>query len=151
VWSAIFQAKVSNSTGTTKLRLEVFARHTDNTETTLFSVSSNDINNTTYSRVVLESSQPVFTVVATDKLGVRTYASTTRTTNTTVSYYVGDGLGWYLRTPIALRHSQLRDRDVADCHPASAIKNTPAGNIASTTVQSAINELDTKKQSKINV
>lgn len=30
-------------------------------------------------------------------------------------------------------------------HPASAITNTPAGNIAATTVQAAINELDTEK------
>lgn len=33
----------------------------------------------------------------------------------------------------------------ADKHAASAIVNTPAGNIAATTVQAAINELDTEK------
>lgn len=35
--------------------------------------------------------------------------------------------------------------DTADAHAASAITNTPAGNIAATTVQAAINELDTEK------
>lgn len=36
--------------------------------------------------------------------------------------------------------------DSADAHQASAIGNTPAGNIAATTVQAAINELDAEKQ-----
>jgi hypothetical protein len=36
--------------------------------------------------------------------------------------------------------------DATDAHAASAITNTPAGNIAATTVQDAINELDTEKQ-----
>ena len=36
--------------------------------------------------------------------------------------------------------------DTLDAHAASAITNTPAGSIAATTVQAAINELDTEKQ-----
>ena len=39
-------------------------------------------------------------------------------------------------------HNNLANRDAADAHPASAITNTPAGTIAATTVQAAINELD---------
>jgi hypothetical protein len=35
--------------------------------------------------------------------------------------------------------------DTADAHAASAITNTPAGTVAATTVQAAINELDTEK------
>jgi len=38
--------------------------------------------------------------------------------------------------------------DTSDAHAASAITNTPAGNISSTTVQAAINELDSEKQAK---
>jgi hypothetical protein len=37
--------------------------------------------------------------------------------------------------------------DAVDAHAASAITNTPAGNIAAATVQAAINELDTEKLS----
>jgi hypothetical protein len=37
--------------------------------------------------------------------------------------------------------------DTTGAHAASAISNTPAGNIAATTVQAAINELDTEKLS----
>jgi hypothetical protein len=37
--------------------------------------------------------------------------------------------------------------DTTGAHAATAISNTPAGNIAATTVQAAINELDTEKLS----
>lgn len=43
-------------------------------------------------------------------------------------------------------HNALSGRSDADAHPASAIANTPAGNIAATTVQAAINELDSEKE-----
>jgi drug/metabolite transporter (DMT)-like permease len=43
-------------------------------------------------------------------------------------------------------HSLLTGRDTADSHPASAITNTPAGNISAITVQAAIDELDAEKQ-----
>jgi hypothetical protein len=42
-------------------------------------------------------------------------------------------------------HTALTDRDAAGSHPATAISNTPAGNIAATTVQAAIDELDSEK------
>ena len=42
-------------------------------------------------------------------------------------------------------HNALSGRAGADAHPASSITNTPAGNIAATTVQAAINELDSEK------
>lgn len=44
--------------------------------------------------------------------------------------------------PIAAAHIA----DGTDAHAASAITNTPAGNLAATTVQGALNELDTEKQ-----
>jgi len=42
-------------------------------------------------------------------------------------------------------HNSLTGRSDAGTHPASSISNTPAGNIAATTVQAAINELDSEK------
>ncbi len=39
--------------------------------------------------------------------------------------------------------------DPTDAHPASAITNTPAGNIAATTVQAALNELDGDKTARV--
>lgn len=43
------------------------------------------------------------------------------------------------------QHSALQDINAAGAHTAAAISNTPAGNIAATDVQAAINELDTEK------
>lgn len=40
-------------------------------------------------------------------------------------------------------HNNLSGRTDPSCHPASAIDNTPSGDVTSTTVQLAINELDT--------
>lgn len=48
--------------------------------------------------------------------------------------------------PNDIDHNDLASRSAADAHPASAITNTPAGNIAATTVQGALNELDTDKE-----
>lgn len=45
-------------------------------------------------------------------------------------------------------HNNLGGRSDSNTHPASSITNTPAGNILSTNVQSAINELDTEKVAK---
>lgn len=42
-------------------------------------------------------------------------------------------------------HAALTDRDLASSHPATAISNTPSGTIAATTVQAALNELDSEK------
>jgi predicted RecA/RadA family phage recombinase len=48
--------------------------------------------------------------------------------------------------PRALDHNgDITGRSTATAHPASAITNTPAGTIASTDVQAALNELDTEK------
>lgn len=40
--------------------------------------------------------------------------------------------------------------DAVDAHDASAISNVPAGNIAATDIQSAINELDTEKAASVH-
>lgn len=42
----------------------------------------------------------------------------------------------------SIDHAGLTGRDAANQHPATAITNTPAGNIVATEVQAAINELD---------
>lgn len=48
-------------------------------------------------------------------------------------------------TYIPTDHASLANRSAANSHPATAISNTPAGNISATTVQAAIDELDTEK------
>lgn len=47
--------------------------------------------------------------------------------------------------PGDIDHNDLASRSAADAHPASAITNTPSGGISETTVQAALNGLDTNK------
>lgn len=107
-WSATYRAKASGAQGVT-LRLVAFLRHTDNTETTLFSASSDKIINTAYATLEFQITQPSFNCLATDRLGFKLYASTTHPAGITLYTIVGDGNASYVNTPIALRHSQLRD------------------------------------------
>lgn len=46
---------------------------------------------------------------------------------------------------VTTSHNSLSGRSDSGAHPASAIANTPAGTIAATDVQTALNELDTDK------
>jgi len=136
---------VDSAVWDTRLIFEMYSRTTGWTETLLFTATSQEVNNTTRATITMQSIQSAFSVNATDYFVTKVYVSTTSLTNKTLTYVVWDGEATYFLTPLALRHSQLRARDLADSHPASAITNTPAGNIASTTVQAAINELDTEK------
>lgn len=108
IWAATFRVKVSNATQETTLKFEAFLRHTDNTETTLFSAYSDEINNTDYANLEKNTPQPVFACVATDRLGARVYAKTTSHSNITVSTIVGDGNASWFTAPLALRHNLLR-------------------------------------------
>lgn len=143
-WNLTGRVKVSSVTpaGTSILRLEFFVKSDVGVETTLFSMNSTNITNTSYVTAKFESIQPSFSVLETDKLGVRIYASTTRTQNTTITYAIDDGFASYFNTPLALRHNQIRARDEINSHPSSAISydNSTSG-LTATTSQAAIDEL----------
>ena len=110
LWVASLTAKVSSNTGVTYLKGEIFLRHADNSETTLFSQYSPELNNNAeYLVFKVESNQPSFTCLETDRLGVRVYGKTNSTSNITISTIVGDGRASYFTTPLRLRHNQLRD------------------------------------------
>ena len=109
LWSFNYYGLVSSSAGITQLGITYFARHIDNSETDLFTIWSEEINNTTDLWIKFNSTQPNFTVVETDRMGARTKIRTTRTTDVTVTYTVGDGYGAFMNNPNKIRHSQLRD------------------------------------------
>lgn len=69
-------------------------------------------------------------------LAVKTYADSGDATNASATSTVASDLAAHIA-------------DTVDAHDASAISNIPAGNIAATDVQSALNELDSEK-AKIN-
>lgn len=109
-----------SNVGETRLRLEIFMRETNGTENTLFSMTSQELTNV-LGYVEFENTQSLFNVSTTASYGIRVFANTTSNSDITVSYYVGDGNSSYTNTPLATRHSQLRNRDADNSHPISAI------------------------------
>lgn len=61
------------------------------------------------------------------------------------TYYRGNVVSLAAGAFTPTDHQSLSNRSATGAHPASSVANTPAGNIASTDVQSALNELDTEK------
>jgi hypothetical protein len=104
-WIANFRTKVSSASQETSIKFEAFLYHLD---TTLFSVNSDDINNTDYTTLRQVSNQPSFSCVATDRLGIRISGVTTRVSGVTLYTVVGDGNGSYFNLPLPLRHNMLR-------------------------------------------
>lgn len=109
-WGFTFYNKVSSIAGVSTLRAVIFIRDTAGNEFNLFSITSPDINNTTYASMFIQSAQPSFEVNTTDRLGVKLYASTDKT-NITFYNMIGGINGCYITMPLALRHSQLRDKN----------------------------------------
>ena len=109
IWRFTTMARVDQAQGVTKLRITVFKRATNGTETNLFSFDSEEINNTSNEKKVIEYNAPLFTVVDTDRIGIRLYAVSDATSNRTITLTIGDGNAAYLNTPVALRHKQLRE------------------------------------------
>jgi hypothetical protein len=122
-WGLHLHRWVDNTAQSTSIRFEIFKRTSAGVETVLFSVSTNDINDTNRTLETLLVTKNAFGVNATDKLGIAIYGSTTRTSNTTINIVSGDGEAAFLVTPLQVRHSLLRARDEANSHPISAITN----------------------------
>lgn len=149
VWKANFYAKADSTIGDTILKAQVFVRHTDNSETDLFEFQSPTIENTADYALLRfnDSSQNAFTVLATDRLGIRIKGATTRTSNTTINYIVGDGRGAYFTTPLQIRHSQLRDLngDNSYLHVTSTEKSTWNAKVSLTGTETLTNKRITKR------
>lgn len=136
IWVSAPRIRVSNATGVTKMKLEIFVRHLDTTEITLFSGYSEEINSTSFVTLKVENSQPSYTVQSTDRLGVRVYGSTTSGAAITIYSVIGDGNASYFTTPLRTRHNQLRDlngdenyqhitsSDVANLHIPVTVTNS---------------------------
>lgn len=71
------------------------------------------------------------------------YAGTARCRIESINRVVGSRATITAVTQTA--HGALTGLSDLDAHPASSITNTPAGNLVATTVQDAINEIDTEK------
>jgi hypothetical protein len=123
VWSFNTYCKVSQSNAITKIRFEVFKRTSSDVETVLFSLDTIELNNNTFEMIQTQSSKPSYEIDPTDRLGVKVYANTTRTSNVTVSFEIGNGNASYVNAPLQIRHSQLRGTGDDDLHPINSITN----------------------------
>jgi len=120
-WSLHFHRHVSASGGETQLRFEFFKRSVGGSETVLFSANSLSIEDTIPTQESINITQPIFNLSATDRLGIKIYASTNRNASTTVTIQIGGTQSLFFTTPLPIRHSQLRARDESNSHPIGAI------------------------------
>ena len=95
-WSFHFHGYSSTTANNSYIRFEPFKRSASWIETTLFSITSQDLNTTTSTAFVLSSTQPQYTVNTTDRLWCRVYVSTDRTSNTTILFEIEMLVIYYL-------------------------------------------------------
>jgi len=120
-WAFNYNRKVSSTMSETSMMIRAFVRHSNGTEDVLFTLTSPSIEETTYQPRVIDYSLAAFTIAATDRLGFQIGMVTTRVINTTVTYIVGNGRGFFIRSPLAIEHNNLLGRSENDAHPQSAI------------------------------
>ena len=137
-WGFHFHRYVDNTGQTSRLRFEIFKRSSAGIDTSLFSIYSNDINDSVSTREDILITQPTYSVIDTDRIGIKIYASTNRTSDTIVSFKIGNGEATFFNTPLQIRHNQLRARDEVDSHPSSSISVIPSGSLIDTDVQNAL-------------
>lgn len=82
----------------------------------LFSITSADINSTTEALQTLTALKPAYTgVTATDKLTVKFYGTTTRTSATTITFHHSTAVyGSKIITPLVKRHNDLSGLNAGD-------------------------------------
>lgn len=122
-WGFHFHTRASSNVATSFIRFELFKRSALGVETVLFSKLSDEINNLAFELSTILVTQPAYVVSEDDRIGIKVYASTTRTSNVVIDFIVGDGGAAYFTTPLEIRHNQLRARDEVDSHPIAAITN----------------------------
>jgi len=137
VWRFTLNSIINSNVGDSKFKIVQYRRSAVGVETDMFTIYSNTIENTEYQNNIIETVQPSFSTNMTDYLGCRIYATTTANVNKTLSYKVGDGFASYLNTPLALRHSQLRDKN-----GESAYQHLTSSQVATFTATSTSNTGD---------
>ncbi|MFA6300771.1 MAG: tail fiber domain-containing protein [Candidatus Paceibacterota bacterium] len=108
VWQFDIYGYLSSTVQISVIRAEVYKRDSGGVETLLFTTETPDINSTSVFLASVTTVQPAFAINPTDRLVVKFYGRTTRTSNTTVSL-VHNGTANYthFHTPMVVRHNQL--------------------------------------------
>lgn len=111
LWSLKLWGKISASAGVSQVGFTYFKRSTLGVETDLFTLWSEEVNNTTDSWIDLVGTQPSYSVDPTDRMGLRLLFKTSSGTNKTLTYSIGDGYAAFVNNPNQIRHSQTRDKN----------------------------------------
>lgn len=120
---------VSSAVSDSFKQIELFIRNPDGSEQSLITFESASIEDTIMQeRMISRTTASSFTVNPLGRLGVRSKFRTNRNRNVTLSYIIGDGKGWWMKSPLPTRHDLLRDKNgnLAFQHLDTSItKNTP--------------------------
>ena len=110
IYKFAFYGNISSITGgTSTLNARVFLYNTSGGETTLFTATKILTNTVNDSIDFTYNVTSVITCNSTDRLGIQLSLTTTRNSNTTFTYYLGDGHPAYFVTTLPYRHQLLRD------------------------------------------
>lgn len=108
IWHFHVYSYVDYATASTTLTFTVYKRTSGATESSLFSVTTTDIDSGTVSLFTMDSVQPAFAFTSTDLLVIKITATTTNTSNVTVHFvYAGTTNYSYISTPLATLHNDL--------------------------------------------
>ena len=106
-----YGANISASAGVSQVGFTYFKRSTLGVETDLFTLWSEEVNNTSDTWIDVIGTQPAYSVDPTDRMGLRLLFKTTSGTNKTLTYSIGDGYAAFVNNPNQIRHSQTRDKN----------------------------------------
>jgi hypothetical protein len=108
IWNFHVYSYVDYATASTTLTFTVYKRTSGATESSLFSVTTPDIDSGTVSLFTMDSVQPAFAFTPTDLLVIKVTATTTHTSNVRVHFvYAGTTNYSYVSTPLATLHNDL--------------------------------------------
>lgn len=105
-----FYARCSSASSNSYIIVKGFYRQTNGIEVLMYTKTSQDINSTTNVELAFEETitTPITNIPAGSRFGIEVLVQTTRTTNTTIYFTVGDGLASWISLPITSSHDRLR-------------------------------------------
>jgi hypothetical protein len=103
-WAFDYWRKVSTVNGISRKHLRVYL-YRSGVETEMFTLQSDDINDTDFAERQISYIEPSVDILAGDRIVIQEGFSTTHGANVTLTYIVGDGRGWFMRLPLPMEHS----------------------------------------------
>lgn len=108
IWEFHNYCYVDSATGISSISANVYSRTAGGVETFLFSCGGDEINNTTVQEIICITTQPAFTISATDRIVVKYVAQTTSVVNRTITLiHNGTNHNSHIITPLVRRHNDL--------------------------------------------